>query len=505
MKIGENIVRWLRTSLHQSWMVVAGAVGVVAGVVLGVVLRVNYFASWWFVVLAGILFLVSLLKPKITFAVVALIGGMLLAFFRIAGELEGEAYVRQFFGENVVVAGEVSGDPETDEKGTKIKLVGLRFGAARDGPGGLSDGVAATGSIYVSLRKNEEIRRSDTVVLKGNLSEGFSTYAGYMYQPYVVEILRPEPGDAVLSVRDWFASRVKSQIPEEQANLGLSYLLGMKAGLSDELDENLRVVGLTHIVVASGAHLAILVEVAKKIFGKFSRFAGLSFSIIFIVLFMMMVGWTPSIMRAGVMTILGLACWYVGRKMSPMRIILLVAAGTLIVNPNFVMNMGWLLSFASYAGITVVGPSVTKWFFGEKKPGAIGSLVMTTISATIMTLPILLYYYGQVSLVSLLANLLILPTLPYAMGLVFGAGIVAGIPVIGGIVGFVATKVLEYHIAVVGIFGEMKQFLVKIEEGNPWVFLIYAVVVVAVIWRYLRIKKLRRVRVDMVDMRTNEN
>ena len=112
-------------------------------------------------------------------------------------------------------------------------------------------------------------------------------------------------------------------------------------------------------MVASGAHLAILVEVAKKIFGKFSRFAGLGFSMIFIVLFMMMVGWTPSIMRAGVMTILSLVCWYVGRKMSPMRIILLVAAGTLLVNPNFVVNMGWLLSFASYAGITVVGPSVT--------------------------------------------------------------------------------------------------------------------------------------------------
>ena len=497
MKIGVVIKGWLRKSLHQSWVVVAGAIGVVTGMVLGIVFRVNYFASWWFVVLACVFLVIAFLKPKIAFVVLAFLGGALLAFFRVAGELEGEAYVRQFWGENVVVTGEVSGDPETDGKGTKIKLVSLRFGAARDGPGEFGEGVAVAGSIYVSLRKNEEIRRSDTVTLRGRLNEGFSTYAGYMYQPYVVEILRPEPGDTILAVRDWFSMRVKSQIPEEQADLGLSYLLGMKAGLSEKLDENLRVVGLTHIVVASGAHLAILVEVAKKIFGKFSRFAGLGFSMIFIVLFMMMVGWTPSIMRAGVMTILSLVCWYVGRKMSPMRIILLVAAGTLLVNPNFVVNMGWLLSFASYAGITVVGPSVTKWFFGEKKPGAIGSLIMTTISATTMTLPILLYYYGQVSLVSLLANLLILPTLPYAMGLVFGAGIVAGIPVIGDVVGFVATKVLEYHIAVVGIFGEMKQFLVKIDEGNPWVFLIYAVVAVAVVWKYLRIKKLRKVRVDI--------
>ena len=106
--------------------------------------------------------------------------------------------------------------------------------------------------------------------------------------------------DIMFSARDWFAGRIESIVPETEAKLGLSYLLGLKAGLPKDLSESLRAVGLTHIVVASGAHLAILVEIAKKIFGKISRFAGVLFSGVLIVLFMAMVGWTPSILRAGV-------------------------------------------------------------------------------------------------------------------------------------------------------------------------------------------------------------
>jgi competence protein ComEC len=250
----------------------------------------------------------------------------------------------------------------------------------------------------------------------------------------------------------------------------------MKSGLPDELDEKLRTVGLVHIVVASGAHLSILVEVARKIFGKMSRFSGLLFSILFVVFFMAMVGWTPSIMRAGIMTILTLLAWYVGRKFAPWRIILLVAAGTLLFNPMFIINLGWLLSFASYGGIMILGPKFVKFFFGTKKPGFVASIIITTISATVMTLAIILYFYGTVSLISVLANLLILPTLPYAMGLVFLVGVVAGVPGIEIVVGFVATKLLDFHIAVVNFFGNMKSFLIEIEPYQIWAFLIYVLI-----------------------------
>ena len=411
----------------------------------------------------------------------------MLAFFRVATELQGENYIRQFYGQTVVVEGVVNGDPENDESGTKLKLVSLKFG--EDGEYG------ANGSIFISARYLREVAREDVVVVKGKMSEGFGTYAGYMYKPTIVAIKKPEPGSLVLKFRNWFAERIKSLVSEPQVNLGLSYLLGMKSGLPDDLSENLRIVGLVHIVVASGAHLSILVEIAKKIFGKISRFAGLLFSMLFILLFMAMVGWTPSILRAGIMAILTLITWYVGRKIAPWRMILMVAALTLMMSPNFIINLGWLLSFASYAGIMMVGPGLTKFLFGEKKPGFIAETIITTLSATVMTLPVTLYFYGTVSLISVVANLLILPTLPYAMGLVFLTGVLAGFPGVEMMVAFVATKLLDFHIAVVEFFGGMTQFLVKIEPYQMGVFGIYALILVPLILKLIWSKKKNRDRI----------
>ena len=137
---------------------------------------------------------------------------------------------------------------------------------------------------------------------------------------------------------------------------------------------------------------------------------------IFVVFFMSMVGWTPSILRAGMMTLITLLLWYCGRKIEPWRIILIVMAVTLVINPMFVIDLGWMLSFASFTGIMLLGPKMVRFFYGDKKPGFIGETIVTTMAATVMTLPVVLYYYGQVSLISVVANLLILPTLPWAMG-----------------------------------------------------------------------------------------
>ena len=303
-------------------------------------------------------------------------------------------------------------------------------------------------------------------------------------------------GNFVIQGRDWFKKRIESVLPEPEAGLGISYLLGVRSGLSDELNDNLRAVGLVHIVVASGAHLAILVEFAKKICGKVSRGFGVVCSVGFVLLFMCMVGWTPSILRAGIMMILTLVTWYYGRRIAPWRIILLVMAVTLIINPSFVTNLGWLMSFASYGGIMILGPKLIKAFYGTKKPGFIASIIITTISATIMTLPITLYYFGQISLISVVANLLILPTLPYAMGMVFLTGVVAGLPVVESAVAWFAKMILDFHIMVVNWFGGMKEFLIEIPMYQWWVYLIYLLVVILLVGGLIKRKvvELKEVR-----------
>ncbi len=299
--------------------------------------------------------------------------------------------------------------------------------------------------------------------------------------------------DWVIAVRDWFAARISALIPEPGSQLGVAYLLGIKDALPATLNTNLKAVGLSHIVVASGAHLSILVEAARKIFGRISRFASLFFSILFIVLFMVMVGWTPSILRAGIMSILGLLTWYVGRRFAPWRIILITITITLLIDPTFCTNLGWLLSFASFIGVMILGPAIQKFLYGGEKPNAIASIIITTVAATIATLPLTLYFFGSISLISIVANLLILPTLPYAMGAVFLVGCFADVPILREILAFVANQLLSFHIGVVNFFAEQKFFIVQIPTGNLLVYIIYVVILliflVPYIFRHFSYKK----------------
>ena len=306
----------------------------------------------------------------------------------------------------------------------------------------------------------------------------------------------------VMETRDFFAGRIKGLMDEPEALLGLSYLLGMKAGLPDDLADNLKTVGLVHIVVASGAHLAILVEIARKIVGRVSRFFSLLFAGVLIMFFMAMVGWTPSILRAGLMALLTLLAWYSGRKFEPWRIILIVGAMTLLINPLFITNLGWLLSFAAFIGIMILGPGITRYLYGNKKPGWVAAMLITTLSATLMTLPITLYYFGQISLIAVVANLLILPTLAWAMGLVFLTGVVAGVPVIEMVAAWCATRLLDFHIVVVEWCSQMEWFLVKIDRYQGWVFVLYIIIVavwgIGLIWqKMVKLKEAKLLKVNL--------
>ena len=295
--------------------------------------------------------------------------------------------------------------------------------------------------------------------------------------------------DAISYSKSWLTERIHAEIPEEEANLGVAYLLGEKDGLPEQFKEYLQVAGLSHVVVASGAHLSIIVAFVRKIFGRVSHKTGLTFALIFVLIFMALIGWTPSILRAGIMTILTLSAWYNGRKFQPWRLILITAAITLLINPTFMTNLGWQLSFASYAGIMLLGPSIISYFYGEKKPGFVGSMVITTISASLLVAPISLFYFGSLSLISIAANILILPTLSVVMGLVFATGIFAGMPFLGVAVGWLSKLLLDFHMLIIEFLGTKKYFLITITKGQVWVFLLYAFFLMPFLIGYMKRRK----------------
>ena len=353
-------------------------------------------------------------------------------------------------------------DPTKKDGKTGVTLGDLRFlelredrsqDESRDWPLG--------GKIYVSFSDLAVgLERGDSLTLKGKIESGFGNFVASMKNPEIVAM--EKSGDVFLAMRGAFAEQIRKYV--DNSGLELGYLLGMKGEIDPEFEETLKVVGLTHIVVASGTHLGILVGFSRKIFGKISRFAGFLGAGLLIVVFVGITGLTPSMMRAAFVAFLSLVAWYFGRDAAPWRILLYAAAATLLLNPENLTDLAWQLSFGSFTGLMLVAPVLQKFFYGEQKPGFVGSSLITSLSTMLCCAPILLLNFGEVSLLAIVANLLILPTMAPAMGLGLVTGIcgLLGLTPIATVFGFLTSLILKYHVFVVNLLGAQTVFVVRL-------------------------------------------
>ena len=401
----------LRMRIHPTWLFTAVLFGVVVGVALAPIAGVVPFIA---LLPATTLGAVALYRQKAWMIVLALIAGMLGGLVRgTAGQVELTAY-HNLYGHTVMIEGVVVDDIDIVRTG----VVRMRIGTVQYA------GTQLPGQIWVSAKSGEQVRRSDVVKVKGMMSEGFGNFAASLVNAEVQSAKRPVPGDVALEVRDGFAAQIRTVIDEPQASLGIGYLLGQKSALPQHLQDALKIAGLTHIVVASGYNLTILVRLCRRLFARISKYLATATSAGLVVGFVAMTGLSPSMSRAGLVALLSLWAWYVGRKFHPVTLLSMVAAITVLVNPSFAWgDVGWLLSFAAFAGVMIVAPLVTAYFFGSDKPPVIVQILIETLAATAVTAPILIASFGYFSNVAILANLLILPFIPLAMLLTTIAGV----------------------------------------------------------------------------------
>src|SRR5581483_4964968 len=133
-------------------------------------------------------------------------------------------------------------------------------------------------------------------------------------------------------------------------------------------------------------------------------------------------GFSASIVRAALVSILSLWAWYYGRRVKPMVLISLAAAITALWNPFYIWaDLGWWLSFLAFFGVLVISPLITNRLF-KKTPKLFTLVFLETLSAELMTLPLILMTFSQLSIVALIANLLVVPLVPLAMLLSTVAG-----------------------------------------------------------------------------------
>lgn len=401
--------------LHSSWHIAIASSGIVFGVWLVALLPTGMFASiaWLF---TGIgLVATGAWRANVVLIVLSLVGGLSIGLWRGSISLDDDTSVGRYIGQQVRLRGVVTEDTEKNKHDQLIiRLTAMTI-----------NGSEASGSVWITTKSEALVRRSDVVTVDAVLADGFGSFSASAYLADIVRVTRPTPGDIALTVRDEFSKGVTKVISEPQASLGLGYLVGQRRGLPEELDTALQAAGLTHIVVASGYNLTILVRLARRLFERISKYLSFISASGMILAFIAITGMSPSMSRAGLVAGLSLLAWYYGRRFHPLVLLPFAMAITLLVQPSYAWgDIGWQLSFAAFGGVMILAPLLHAYFFGDKTDEQpVRRILVETISAQVCTLPILLVTFGQFSVIAPIANLLILPFVPLAMLLTFVGGI----------------------------------------------------------------------------------
>jgi competence protein ComEC len=441
--------------------------GFVGGAALAPLWPQNSLIIW---VCGAMLITLAFWRLRRVLLIAACVGGLLFGLGRGTLAMGDIAKYKAYYGHQVTMTGTVADDVDIKPQGAHMTLKNIHI-----------DDHNFAGTVFATVKGGNEAKRSDEVAIKGMMSEGFGGF-GASIMGDIVHVQRPVPGDVALSVRDGFASDIRQAIAEPEASLGIGYLLGQKSALPSDLVDALKIAGLTHIVVASGYNLTILVRIGRRLFAKISKYLAMLTSSGLIVAFIAMTGLSPSMTRAGLVAGLALWAWYYGRKFHPVTLLAIAASVTVLVNPSYVWgDLGWLLSFAAFAGVMIIAPIATAYFFGEENIPFIGQLFIETISAQIATLPIMIIAFQQLSIIAPVANLLILPIIPLIMLLVAVAGIgVLIIPTITGVIGWPAEQLLHLQIAIINWCADIPWALEK-PEWQWWGAVFYIAIIAVVI------------------------
>ncbi len=262
---------------------------------------------------------------------------------------------------------------------------------------------------------------------------------------------------ALFSVKEKFLEKINLSIKSPENLLMGGLILGEKAPFSQELTQKFIDTGTIHIVALSGYNVTIVAEWIMKIFAFLPRQLGIGIGIFSILLFILMTGANSTAIRAGVMAVLALIARATGRNYDVARALILAAFFMVIFNPYvLVYDVSFQLSFLATIGVIFLAPKIEKYFTWITKKFQLRDIVSVTCAAYIFVLPFILYKMGNLSLVALPANVLILPFIPFTMLLGFITGGLGFIWYIFAVpVGFLSFLLLHWELGVINFFASL--------------------------------------------------
>lgn len=229
----------------------------------------------------------------------------------------------------------------------------------------------------------------------------------------------------IIPIRNYFFNTISQYLGGDEKALLIGILLGEKQEMSDKLRQTFADTGIAHILAVSGLHIAILIGILLLLLPtiRVRGFLQLVIIIVVIVLYLSIIGFKMSAVRAGLMALFVCLGLYIQRYYNPLNSVLVAAIIILLFSPQAIFEISFQLSFMATLGIIMITPKLYNTIKKYKIPKYITRYLLlpflVSFSATISIAPIILYYFFQFPLLTVFANLLIIPLVSLAMPLGF--------------------------------------------------------------------------------------
>lgn len=267
--------------------------------------------------------------------------------------------------------------------------------------------------------------------------------------------------EQVYKLKHFLLNQINDSLPEPHSSLLSGLLLGGNQNMTKAQVEKFRNAGVSHIMAVSGFNVMIVVSGALALLAPLFLSRKKLFFVItaFLILFILITGFEPSIVRAVLMAWVILCAKTLGRYLNIRNLLMFVAFLMTVINPYVLKyDLGFQLSFVATASLMFITPWVINKLKTEKIPWNwlvifVDDYIIPSMVAYLATLPIILIYFDKVTLVAPLVNILIAPLVPLAMALGGILILLANIPGISFVIGGLNWMALQVIFLIVNYFG----------------------------------------------------
>lgn len=348
--------------------------------------------------------------------------------------------------------------------------------------------------ILITTDRYPKYEYGDKLKVAGKLDrpENFATKAGttfdyisylakddvyyQLYKPQI-EIISTNRGlwgvGGLIKLKNKFLDHLALAIPEPEASLAGGLVIGGSGNLGQTLSDKFRVAGVSHIIVLSGYNITVVANSILQIFSFMPRLGGLTFGALGILIFSLMVGGGPTVVRAAIMALLVIVAKASGRVYDAAIALVAAATGMVFFNPRIlVFDLSFQLSFLATIGVVFAAPVIAGRLGFITERFGFREAASTTLGAQLLVLPWIVYKMGQLSLVGFFANIFILPLVPTAMLFGFITGVTGFIALPLSLpFGYISYFLLKYIVLIVELFSSLPLAAVEI-KSFPLIFVI---------------------------------